>query len=248
MIEYQPLSGKKILVTGASAGIGKKIALLLAKSGAILILAGRNSDRLQETLNEIGGTGNISYTGDLSLDSSINELASICPTLDGVVHNAGMIKTCPVSFISREDLLSVFNINFFSPVLLTKALLSQKKVNKSASIVFMSSIGGNLIGTPGLGIYGSTKSAMIGMAKVMAIELSPKKIRVNCICPGMVDTDILAHGNIITNEQLDIDKKKYPLGYGNPGDVAETCLFLLSDGSKWMTGSSLILDGGFSIQ
>ena len=246
---YNPfsLAGKTILITGASSGIGKATAIECSKLGAKVIITGRNRLRLEETFSSMSGNAHLLIEADLQYTSDIDMLIDSLPMLDGVVNNAGMTKTIPMAFISEEILLDVLRINTISPILITQKLLKRRKLAKSASIVFTSSISGNSVGVLGNTIYSTTKAAVNGFVKNAALELAPKNIRVNTVCPGMIDTGILSSG-IITEEQLDEERKKYPLKrFGKPEEIAYAIIYLLSDASSFVTGSNLFIDGGFTL-
>ena len=246
---YNPfsLAGKTILITGASSGIGKATAIECSKLGAKVIITGRNRLRLEETFSSMSGNAHLLFEADLQYPSDIDMLIDSLPMLDGVVNNAGMTKTIPMAFISEEILLDVLRINTISPILITQKLLKRRKLAKSASIVFTSSISGNSVGVLGNTIYSTTKAAVNGFVKNAALELAPKNIRVNTVCPGMIDTGILSSG-IITEEQLDEERKKYPLKrFGKPEEIAYAIIYLLSDASSFVTGSNLFIDGGFTL-
>ncbi|QTE36686.1 SDR family oxidoreductase [Mucilaginibacter gossypii] len=240
------LKGKKILVTGASSGIGRQIAISVSGMRAETFITGRNEQRLSDVFNllEVPGT---QYVADLDIEQEQDNLIELMPNLDGVVLSAGIVKTLPFKFINRKDLDSIFETNFFSPAILINKLLKTKKLNKNGSVVFISSIAGNYVGTAGNAMYSASKGAINAMQKVLAIELSAQRIRVNNISPGMIKTELI-YDPIFTEEQLKDDEKKYPLGFGEPIDVANAAIYLLSDASKWVTGSTLIIDGGFTIQ
>ena len=246
---YNPfsLAGKTILITGASSGIGKATAIECSILGAKVIITGRNRLRLEETFSSMSGTAHLLIEADLQYPSDIDMLIDSLPMLDGVVNNAGMTKTIPMAFISEEILLDVLRINTISPILITQKLLKRRKLAKSASIVFTSSISGNSVGVLGNTIYSTNKAAVNGFVKNAALELAPKNIRVNTVCPGMIDTGILSSG-IITEEQLDEERKKYPLKrFGKPEEIAYAIIYLLSDASSFVTGSNLFIDGGFTL-
>ena len=246
---YNPfsLAGKTILITGASSGIGKATAIECSKLGAKVIITGRNRLRLEETFSSMSGNAHLLIEADLQYPSDIDMLIDSLPMLDGVVNNAGMTKTIPMAFISEEILLDVLRINTISHILITQKLLKRRKLAKSASIVFTSSISGNSVGVLGNTIYSTTKAAVNGFVKNAALELAPKNIRVNTVCPGMIDTGILSSG-IITEEQLDEERKKYPLKrFGKPEEIAYAIIYLLSDASSFVTGSNLFIDGGFTL-
>lgn len=248
MNEYNPFSlkEKKILVTGASSGIGRSTAIECSKMGATLVISGRNEERLAYTFNQLVGEGHQFVPADLNRENDLSNLVGQCGSLDGVVHCAGIVKFVPFNFIENEKIEEMMRTNFISPMLLTKSLLKTKKIKKGASIVFISSLTVNCA-TVGNGIYCATKGAINSMANVLALEVKHKKIRVNCLLPGMVETELL-NSLTLTPEELEKDRLQYPLGYGKPEDVAYAAVYLLSDAAKWVTGSKIVLDGGVSIQ
>lgn len=252
MTTYNPFSleGKKILITGASSGIGKAIAIECSKMGASVIITGRNLQRLEQTLSLMDkeGSDHQMIISDLSLESSVTELVStINVNLDGIVHCAGFTIPKPFKFYDKEDLDSMMSVNFNAPFWLTQALLKKKKISKGASIVFISSISGVWVSYMAGSLYSATKGAINGVAKGLALELASKNIRVNCVNPGMINTAILDSG-VISDEQLKEDAQKYPLKrYGKPEEVAYGVIYLLSDASSWTTGSNLLIDGGYTL-
>lgn len=246
---YNPFSllKKKILVTGASSGIGRAIAIECTKLGATVYITGRNVENLNKTYQELEGEDNRSITADVTNIGDLNALVAQLPVLDGVVHSAGVSHPTPFPFINEEKINQTFSVNFNAPVLLNLALLKQKKINKKASIVFISSISGVYISSPGGSVYSASKAAINGMMQGMAIDLAGKGIRVNSINPGMVETDILL-GSGITEDQLLEEKKKYPLKrFAQSSEIAYAAVYLLSDASQWVTGSNLKVDGGYTI-
>jgi NAD(P)-dependent dehydrogenase (short-subunit alcohol dehydrogenase family) len=246
---YNPFSlvGKKILITGASSGIGRAVAIECSKMGACVYITGRNIEKLKNTYLELEGMDNTFIEADLTNTSELNKLISELPILDGVVHSAGVSYPTPFLFLNEEKINLTFTINFNAPVLLNLSLIKQKKINKKASIVFISSISGVYISSPGGAVYSASKAAINGMMKGMAIDLSGKGIRVNSINPGMVETDILLESGI-TDDQLIEEKKKYPLKrFAQPCEIAYAAVYLLSDASLWVTGSNLKVDGGYTI-
>ena len=237
------LEGKTILVTGASSGIGKAIALACAGMGANLCITGRNEKRLTETLELMEGTGHFSLTADLSKQDSIEILVDDLPKLDGVVHCAGVGSRVLCKSINRGDIDFVMASNFQAPVLLQTSLLSKRKINKNASIIFIASRAASF---PSIGnaVYSASKGAIISYAKCLGLELAPRQIRVNCISPAMVWTDLIVQDGS-SKEDLEMLQSKYPLKrYGQPEDIAYLCVYLLSDTSTWMTGSCLDITGG----
>jgi NAD(P)-dependent dehydrogenase (short-subunit alcohol dehydrogenase family) len=184
---------------------------------------------------------------DLLNEIDRNHLLDIPVLLDGVVHCAGLVKTMLFPFIDTESLSSVMDINFTAPALLSVQLVKRKRLAKNSSIVFISSISGNVCVGGGNSIYSASKAAINGLMKNMALDLSAKAIRVNSVCPGMVDTAFFDN-KMISAEQLAEDRKRYPLKrYGKPEEIAWAVIYLLSDASKWVTGSSLLIDGGYTL-
>ena len=245
-ITYNPFSleGKTILVTGASSGIGQASAIEASRLGAKVIVCGRNSERLAQTLSLLEGNDHSSFEGDLLEQDVVERLVKETPNLDGVVLSAGKGLTLPFPFCTREKFDDIFNINFFSPVELLRLLTKKKKLNQNSSVVIIVSIGGTHVHSVGNSIYGASKSALQTMVNFTAMELAPKKIRVNGICPGMVNTPLI-HRGTLTEEQLQADMDRYPLKrYGEPKDIAYGAVYLLSDASSWITGTSLVIDGG----
>lgn len=248
-MSYNPFSleGKTILVTGASSGIGQKTAIECSKMGAKMVITGRNEERLSETFSMLEGAGHIQRLAELTSQEDINSLIEGLPTLDGLVLCAGSGITKPFQFCTREQFDKVFNINFFAPVELLRLLVKKKILIKSSSVVFVSSIGGVRSFNPGNGVYGASKAALNSTMKFCAVELAPKKIRVNSVNPGMVHTKLI-NPSTISAEQLQLNMEKYPLKrYGETIDVALGIIYLLSDASSWVTGHSLVIDGGLTI-
>lgn len=241
------LKGKTILITGASSGIGKAIAQQCAIAGANCILTARNETRLKETLESLESGSHKMVRADLSSDEGVESLADAMPVLDGVVCCAGIVETKMLKFSDESDLLNLFNINTFSTIRLIRELVQNKKINKGASLIVISSISGVKCGYIGGALYGATKGALEGFIKATALELAPRKIRINSIMPGMIETNLMADSQV-DEEQLLLDMKKYPLKrYGKPEEVGYAAVYLLSDATVWMTGSSLLIDGGYTL-
>lgn len=246
---YNPfsLTGKTILVSGASSGIGKAVAIEASKMGGNICITGRNVERLNNTFSQLNGTGHIQIIADLQTDNGIIELTEKVPELDGIVHCAGIFKPMTFQFSGKEILNEVMGINFNSPAILSQRLFKQKKIKKGASIVFISSVSGVFCSSLGSSVYSASKGAINGLVKGMALDLAQKLIRVNSVNPGMIDTNIFEEG-AITREQLKEDINRYPLKrFGKPVEVAFLVIYLLSDASVWMTGSSLLIDGGYTL-
>ena len=251
MNEYNPFSlkNKNIFITGASSGIGRRTAIECSHLGARLIVTGRDTKRLEEAYASLLGTGHRQVVADLTDGADLSRLVEQCSDLDGVVLCAGKGRVAPFKFCTRDKFDDVFDVNFFAPVELLRLLVKGGKLRQGASVVFVASVGGCAGGkfTIGNDIYGASKSALWSMMKFAALELAPKKIRANSVHPGMVDTPLIHHG-VITDEQHQQDVANYPLKrYGRPEDVAYGIVYLLSDASSWVTGQSLVIDGGLTL-
>ncbi|MBO5553426.1 MAG: SDR family oxidoreductase [Paludibacteraceae bacterium] len=237
------LDGKTVLVTGASSGIGRAIAIACAESGANVILTGRNRSRLEETLLMMRGEEKHRIIpADLTDEAQRQALAEQAPALNGVVHCAGIGSRVLCKMLESNDVQHVMEVNFNAPVLLQAELLREKKIAKEASIVFIASAAATM---PSVGnaIYSASKAATIAYAKCLAQELAARKIRVNCISPAMVWTDLALVG--ATEEQLREAEQAYPLKrYAQPEDIAPMAVYLLSDEAAWVTGSNMELTGG----
>ncbi len=248
MREYNPflLDNKTVLVTGASSGIGQSIAIECSKMGAQMIVTARNEERLRETVSQIITPDCQEIIADISTIEGVDAIVEHIPALDGLVLNAGIIYTTPVKFINEESMMSVFNTNILSSIRLVQRLIKKKKLNRNASIVFISSISTFQV-KKGNSLYSATKGAINSFAKAVAIEVSQLGIRVNVIQPGNIKTRVMDAG-AITEEQRAEYMKKYILGEGEPIDIAYPTIYLLSDAAKWVTGSVFTIDGGGSLQ
>ena len=246
---YNPFSleGKTILITGASSGIGRAIAIECSKMGAKIIACGRNKERLENTLELLQGKDHKLFLGDLRDLNGIRSLVKNVTSIEGLVLAAGKALTVPFLFSKPEMFNDVFANNFFSHAEILRLFAKKKILRPSASVVIIVSVGGTNIFAPGNVVYGTAKSALNSLVRFAAIELSNKRIRVNGISPGMTETPLI-HEGVITEEQLEQDKEKYPLKrYGQPEDIAKGAVYLLSDASSWVTGHTLVIDGGISI-
>lgn len=246
---YNPFSlkGKTILITGASSGIGLATAIECSKLGAKVIVTGRDPDRLTKTWERLSGNGHIKMIVDLTNEAQADEITNHIPEIDCLVNAAGIIKSIPFKFINHDELQKIFATNFFAPVLLTQKIVRKKKIKKGGSIIFLSSIDGPIVTHTGNSMYASSKGAISAIAKNMAIEFANQKIRVNCVLPGMTETPLIKMDSF-TKEQIEEDMKRYPLRrYGKPEEVAFAIIYLLSDVSSWVTGTNLVIDGGFTL-
>ncbi len=238
------LEGKTILVTGASSGIGRSTAIECSKMGGKIILNGRNLERLNEVLTNLEGEGHKILSADVTRQDDLDYLVNVCPLLNGVVMCAGITKMLPTKLIKRDDINTIFETNIASSILLASGLLKKKKINPSSSFVFISSIASQNASV-GNGIYAASKGALNSFVKVLALETANRNIRANCILPGIVKTSMNEEG--MKNGDYDDLAKKYPLGFGNPENIAKGVVFLLSDASSWITGTNIVVDGGYSL-
>ena len=252
-MSYNPftLEKKVVLVTGASSGIGRATAIECSKMGASVCITARNEERLKETFESLDtslGQNHQMAIADLSTKEGIYTLVDSLPSLDGVSLNAGIVKTLPIKFIDNDKLSEILNTNTIGPILLVQRLLKKKKITRGSSVVFTSSIGGIMISTIGNTMYGVSKGGLNAFMKGTALELATSGIRSNSVNPGFVATDILSAG-IISDEQLKENMTKYPLGrFGKPEDIAYAIIYLLSDASSWVTGHTLVIDGGIILK
>ena len=237
------LKGKTILVTGASAGIGSAVAQLCSDLGAKVCITGRNMDRLSEVSKQLSNESEF-FQADLTLEKDIDDLVKALPCIDGWVHCAGIIEPFPIKFIQSKHIKSMFTINFDSACLLTSKLMQLKKINTSASFVFISSISAQHPYKGG-SLYAASKAALESFSRSIALEFSSKGVRSNCISAALVETEMFEKTkNALSEIELLGILSSYPLGIGKPMDVAHASAFLLSNQSSWMTGSVLTLDGG----
>ncbi|PTP03442.1 short-chain dehydrogenase [Vibrio splendidus] len=247
------LDNKKVLITGGSSGIGRSIAQVFSQQGAQVIIVGRNSMRLDQTLALLEKGDHLALQCDLASPSSIEnlfrELCTDIGELDAVIHCAGIQKTLPLQALKETDFEQVFNTNVKSAQFLAKSYRKKGRYNPSgSSLVFMSSVAGTC-GEPAISTYSASKAALLGLSKSLASELARNKIRVNCIAPGHVETEMaIEFSKTLTAEQNQRIHDKHPLGLGSPEDVANAALYLASGLSRWVTGTTLYVDGGYSAQ
>lgn len=248
MVNLFSLTGKQILITGASSGIGQQTAIACSRLGAQVFLSGRNEARLNEALSQLEGEGHQCIVGDLTDETTLTALLETIESLDGVVLCAGQGLTLPMQFATRDKFDAIFGVNLFAPFELLRMLYKKKRINKGGAVVTIASLAGTHVFSGANGVYGVSKAAIESAMKFCAKEFAPRKIRVNCISPGMVDTPLIRHGTV-SDEQLEEDKKNYPLGrYGTPQDIAAGIIYLLSNASAWVTGQTLVIDGGLTLK
>jgi NAD(P)-dependent dehydrogenase (short-subunit alcohol dehydrogenase family) len=250
MFNLVDLSNKHIVITGASSGIGREVALLVNKLGAKVSLIGRKKDLLESLIQDLQGGENQFYEFDVTkfneIDSLISRIVATNGLIDGFVHSAGIEMTRPLKMLKVEHYREVFDINTISALEITKSITKNSNISTNASIIYISSIVG-ILGQPGKTAYSASKGALIAAAKCLALELAPKGIRVNTILPALVETEmsskILAS---LSEEGKNNVLKMHPLGFGKPIDIANSAAFLLSSAAKWITGSEFLIDGGYS--
>lgn len=241
------LAGKSILVTGASSGIGKAIAIECSRMGGTVIATARDEERLKHTISSLDGDGHKYIICDLTDEVSMSNLIASLPKLDGLVLCAGLNQTLPLGFQTRKKVDNIFNINFFSQVELLRLIIKKKLLSEGASVVALSSIGGTSVFTPGASAYGASKAALLSWMKTAARELAPR-IRVNCICPGQVNTPMNAQGEI-EDEKYEEYRQTIPMKrFAEPEEIAYGVIYLLSVASRWVTGSVITIDGGTTLQ
>lgn len=243
------LANKSVLITGAAGGIGSAVAKTCVQLGARVILTDIREESLNATLSALPHTEseepNLCFTADLTDKDQLAALVDFCPTLDGVVCNAGVMKLTLTQFITEEELTRIQKINLNAPILLTRSLLKKKKVRKGGSIVFTASAAGIYRVSPGNGIYATTKCGIDAFMRTVALEMGPKGIRCNSVNPGMVETALIGS---FTEEQKEKEMLNYPLRrFAKPEDIACGIVYLLSDASSFVTGTALKIDGGMTL-
>ena len=252
---YNPFSleSKTILVTGGSSGIGRATAIECAKLGATVIITARNEQRLKEVLGQLDTTFGQKHQmiiADLASDEGIANVVATVPVLDGVASNAGIVvELVPIKFLKNDVMEQTLNLNTLSHAKLARDLFKKKKLNRGASYVFTSSAGGVNAFMVGNSAYGMSKAAINAFSKYCAVDFATRQIRCNSVCPGMIKTPMTAPTGEVSEEDYQEDiKKHYLLGrYGEPEEVARTIVFLLSDASSFITGVSIMVDGGVSV-
>lgn len=242
------MSGRTVLVTGASSGIGRDTCVLLGELGAKVVLVARNRERLEETLSMMGEGGHHAVVKDLTEVEGITEwLIGTCAEvgkLDGMVHCAGISATQAVRYLDWEDVDRILSINLKAALALAKGLRHKKcRSSDGARLVLMSSAAG-VSGYPGMSAYSASKAAIIGLTRSLAVELVRDGIRVNCVTPGLVATEMVSGleesiGNFCSEQD-------HLLGVGKPRDVSQMIAFLLGETGNWITGQSFVLDGGLT--
>jgi NAD(P)-dependent dehydrogenase (short-subunit alcohol dehydrogenase family) len=252
MQESFSLKNKRIVITGASSGIGRACAIACNKAGAAVLIIARTGEELEKTKGLMKGEDKckillLDLTKFEEVATAIKSNIATFGSIHGIIHAAGISTTLPFRNISTQKMNEFFQVNVVSALHLTQQLLKPSCVESDgASIVFLTSVMSE-VGESAKVLYSMTKGALLAAARALAIELAPKNIRVNCIAPGVVDTPMTqkAYYNQ-SGEMKERIIKLHPLGLGKPEDVANACIFLLSDASRWITGTQLIVDGGYT--
>ena len=243
------LEGKTILITGGAGGIGSATARACLAMGARVVLTDIREDALKSVIESLPapscGGENQYFTADLTNPEELDALVAFCPSLDGLVCNAGVMKLTLTQFITEEELTRIQKINLNAPILLTRSLLKKKKIGRGGSIVFTASAAGIYRVSIGNAIYATTKCGIDAFMRTVALEFGPKGIRCNSVNPGMVETALI--GNF-TEEEKERERQNYPLRrFAQPEDIANGIVYLLSDASAFVTGTALKIDGGMTL-
>jgi len=245
------LSGKTIVVAGASSGIGKECAITCSKLGARVVILGRNQERLESTFSNLAGDGHGMYSCDVTKFSGLPDLFDIIlemhGKISGLILSAGIEMTKAIRMTSIDDWQKIMDVNVFSSFEFARLFSQQKFSDTSLSIIFIASVT-SIVGSISRTAYSASKGALVSGCRSLALELAPRGKRVNCVSPGVVRTEMIDEFfSRLSEEEVEKISDQHPLGIGNPMDVAYACAYLLSDASRWITGSNLIIDGGYSI-
>ena len=246
------LTGRVFIVTGASSGIGLATAILFSQLGAKLVLVARSAERLAAARAQLAGAEHWVEPFDFSAPGDtagfVKAIAARTGPLSGIVHCAGVQLIRPLRLLAEADLDAIMKVNVTAALMLAKGLRVKGVHAKGASVVFVSSVMGE-VGAAGRTAYCASKSALTAMTKALALELAPEDIRVNCVAPGFVRTAMLEQSEATVGpEQMAAVEKAHPLGFGEPRDVANAVAFLVADTGRWVTGTTLVVDGGYTAQ
>lgn len=251
--EYLNLSGAALVVTGASAGIGRAVAIQASRQGARVALVAREPGRLSRVRSELSGTGHLEVPFDLAnlaeIPDMVRRVSQQLGPLDGLVHAAGLHAATPLKTVRVDQIDQIMSVNVSAAMMLAKGFRVRAVHSDKSSIVFISSAVG-LVGQSGVSAYSASKGAIVALTKSLSLELVRDKIRVNCVAPGVVATPMTQKlRESIGEAGFAAVEAAHPLGVGSADDVANAALFLLSDSAaSWITGSTLSVDGGYTAQ
>ena len=240
------LTGKRILVTGASSGIGRQCAICASELGASVVLTGRRQKALDETLAGCVGQGHVTIAGDMASNEFIRQLAERSGKIDGLVHAAGIAPMCPVGMLTAEAIEPAMKVNCYSFLELMKYFSKSRFRNGKLSVVAVASVSAES-GWSGGSAYCGSKGALCASVRALAVELAAKGIRINSVSPSNIKTPLFAAGALDMNSEASLREllKRQPLGLGEPEQVAWPICFLLSDAASFITGVNLPVDGGY---
>ena len=246
------LAGKRILVTGASSGIGRQVAILLSACGARICLSGRDNERLQPVLNALHGEGHyvlcLDLNGSDAVTDAIRHDAETSGAFWGVFHGAGISMVRPAKLCKEKQFDEVFSSSVQSGIAIARAMSLRGVIEDGGSVILMSSVA-SLRGQAGMALYSAAKSAIDGMTRSLAVEFAPRRIRVNSLCAGAVQTPMHEKlVNSLSQESVNDYENKHLLGFGTPDDIANTVAFLMGEGGRWITGTSVVVDGGYTVR
>jgi NAD(P)-dependent dehydrogenase (short-subunit alcohol dehydrogenase family) len=245
------MKGAAVLVTGASSGIGRETAILLSQLNARVVVSGRNRERLEETLGRMTGDGHLAEPFDLenadAIPNWIRGIAGRTGPLGGLAHCAGVHQLLPIQYENAAKIEAVMRTNVTSAVMLVKGYRSRGCAARGSGIVLLSSVAA-FTGDPGISVYAASKAALIGFTRSAALELANDGLRINCIAPANVQTEMLDQlRENVPPEQFEALRRRHPLGFGNARDIAYAAAFLLGETGRWITGATLVVDGGYSL-
>ena len=244
------LRGSKILITGGSSGIGRRIAIESSKQGAQVCVIGRSVPKLNEVRSRLHGSGHHGVAFDLEdlarIPKLVGEIEAEFGPLSAIIHSAGLLKALPLSQTSNPDILQLARVNLLAPIILTRESLRPLMRDPGCAVVFLGSVS-SISGQAGLSVYSAVKSGLLGFTRAMAQEWGHAGHRFNTILAGLVDSEMTQElSKKVGSRSWEHLTKKHTLGTGSPANVADMALFLVSPRASWITGGQFVVDGGFS--